>query len=417
MAQRNAILVQSHPLKLGIFGPNCSSGRTYATIPERWDTTWENNVAIAQQADAAGIECMVPIARWKGYGGESNPNGTSWESITWACGLLAATRRINVFATVHVPLNHPVVAAKQMVTADHIGRGRFGVNVVCGWNEDEFQMFGVTKKEHEGRYEQGAEWWTIVKRIWDGEGPFDFEGNHYRLKGVEGSPLPYGGAAPLMMNAGSSPSGRAFAIRYSDMHFDGVQLPEQSIDRIAETKQLARDAGRAHRVVEVGAGLRVEVDAQLVGMVDVVAAHRPRVEGDRPHLRGPADDGDLGRADLVGVAAGRELDPRRLEVVRRALRHALLEERVAAAPVARGDDHAGVHALRPALERRRPPRERAHDPVRDREVVADDIELGHGRRALGGREDHAVGARHADLAASCFDSGGGGGHAPKSYAW
>src|SRR5262249_26425313 len=236
MAQRNAMLLDGNPLKLGLFGSNCSSGRTYTTIPERWVTSWENNVEAAQMADAVGLECMVQIARWKGYGGETNPNGTSWESITWACGLLAATERINVFATIHVPLNHPVVAAKQMVTADHIGRGRFGVNVVCGWNDDEFQMFGVTKKEHGGRYAQGAEWWTIVKGIWAGEGPFDFEGAHYHLRGLEGSPLPYGGQAPMMMNAGSSLSGRAFAIRYSDMHFDNVTVPEQSIDRIAETK-------------------------------------------------------------------------------------------------------------------------------------------------------------------------------------
>jgi Luciferase-like monooxygenase len=67
-------------------------------------------------------------------GGESNPNGSSFESITWACGLLAATQRINVFCTVHVPLHHPVAAAKQMATADHIGQGHLGVNVACGWN-------------------------------------------------------------------------------------------------------------------------------------------------------------------------------------------------------------------------------------------------------------------------------------------
>jgi FMNH2-dependent dimethyl sulfone monooxygenase len=248
MAERNAILVSGNQLKLGLFGPNCSSGRSYITAPERWVTSWDNNVTLAQQADAVGLECMVPIARWQGYGGESNPNGTAWVCITWACGLLAATRRINVFATVHVPLNHPVVAAKQMVTADHIGRGRFGVNVVCGWNEDEFAMFGVTKKEHEGRYEQGAEWWEIVNRIWSGEGPFDYEGQHYQLHGVEGSPLPYGGQAPLMMNAGSSPAGRAFAIRYSDLHFDGVKSPDESIERIAETKRLGREAGRALQV-------------------------------------------------------------------------------------------------------------------------------------------------------------------------
>src|SRR5215207_2952681 len=164
MTNRNDVLRADVGLKLGLFGANVSSGRSYITAPERWVASWQNNVTLAQMADEAGFECMIPIARWKGYGGESNPNGESWESITWAAGLLAATKRINVFATVHVPLNHPLVAAKQMATVDHIGQGRFGINVVCGWNEDEFAMFGVTKKEHEERYEQGAEWWTIVKQ-------------------------------------------------------------------------------------------------------------------------------------------------------------------------------------------------------------------------------------------------------------
>ena len=168
MQQRNAVLVHGNALRLGLFGANCASGRTYATLAERWDASWENNVRLAQLADEVGIECMIPIARWKGYGGESNPNGSSFESIAWACGLLAVTRRLNVFCTVHVPLHHPLVAAKQMATADHIGQGRLGVNIVCGWNEDEFQMFGVTQHEHDERYAQGEEWWSIVKRIWAG---------------------------------------------------------------------------------------------------------------------------------------------------------------------------------------------------------------------------------------------------------
>lgn len=248
MPQRNAVIVNGNSLKLGLFGANCSSGRTYTTIPERWEATWETNVKLAQLAEEVGIECMVPIARWKGYGGETNPNGSSFESITWACGLLAETRRINVFCTVHVPLIHPIVAAKQMATADHVGRGRLGLNLVCGWNEDEFAMFGVSKQEHDDRYEQGEEWWSIIRRTWAGEGPFDFEGKHYQLRGAEGSPRPYGGQAPLMMNAGSSPTGRGFAIRYSDLHFDGVKTPEESIERIAETKRLARECGRQIQV-------------------------------------------------------------------------------------------------------------------------------------------------------------------------
>ena len=248
MSQRNAILTRGNRLKLGLFGANCSSGRSYTTIPERWVASWENNLKLARLGERLGFECMIPIARWKGYGGETNTNGSSFESVAWACGLLAATRRINVFGTIHVPLNHPVVSAKQMATADLIGRGRFGINLVCGWNDDEFNMFGVTKLEHDQRYQQGEEWWTVVRRIWSGEAPFDFEGRHYRFRGLQGAPAPYGGRPPLMMNAGVSPAGRDFAIRFSDMHFDGVRTADASAARLAESKQLARASGKELQV-------------------------------------------------------------------------------------------------------------------------------------------------------------------------
>jgi len=101
----NFPLYNDQKLKLGLFGANCSSARSYIIAPERWETTWENNVALARMAEQAGLECIVPIARWKGYGGDSDPNGSSWESITWACGLLAVTRRLTVFGTAPGPLN------------------------------------------------------------------------------------------------------------------------------------------------------------------------------------------------------------------------------------------------------------------------------------------------------------------------
>jgi alkanesulfonate monooxygenase SsuD/methylene tetrahydromethanopterin reductase-like flavin-dependent oxidoreductase (luciferase family) len=245
---RNPGLTAGNPLKLGLFGSNCSNGRSYTTVPERWDASWDNNLKLAQLAESVGLECMVPIARWKGYGGETNVNGSSFESIAWACGLLAATRRINVFCTVHVPLMHPIIAAKQMATVDHVGGGRLGVNVVCGWNEDEFHMFGLDKHEHDDRYAQGEEWWTIIRRVWTGESAFDFHGCFYELDSVQGQPLPFCGERPMMMNAGSSPRGRTFAIEHSDMHFDGVRSPEDSAARIADTKSRAIELGRRVQV-------------------------------------------------------------------------------------------------------------------------------------------------------------------------
>lgn len=247
MAERNAALVGGNRLRLGLFAANCSEGRTYTTVPERWDASWDHNVALAQMGDGLGIECMVPIARWKGYGGDTNPSAWSFESLAWACGLLALTRRINVLATVHVSLMHPLIAAKQMATADQIGHGRFGVNVVCGSHEDEFQMFGVQQLEHDARYDQGEEWWRIITRAWAGGDAFDFAGAYYRLHGVESAPGPYAGKAPLMMNAATSDAGRVFGIRNADMHFTHFRSGGEK-EHIAETKRLAREHGREIQV-------------------------------------------------------------------------------------------------------------------------------------------------------------------------
>src|SRR5947209_12631582 len=92
MAGRNPGLNQGNPLKLGLFGANCSNGRSYTTVPERWDASWDNNLALARMADELGLECLVPIARWKGYGGETNVNGSSFVSIDWALGLLRSSQ-------------------------------------------------------------------------------------------------------------------------------------------------------------------------------------------------------------------------------------------------------------------------------------------------------------------------------------
>jgi hypothetical protein len=62
-------------LKLGLFGANCSSGRAVTTVPERWSGSWPDCVRLAQMADRAGIEFMLPIGRWKGYGGDTDYQG------------------------------------------------------------------------------------------------------------------------------------------------------------------------------------------------------------------------------------------------------------------------------------------------------------------------------------------------------
>ena len=248
MAERNPGLAGGNAFKLALFGSNCSGGITFVNVPERWDGSWESNLKLTLLAEQVGIECMIPVARWKGFGGITDPSGFTLETITWACGLLAKTRKINVFGTMHVPLVHPIFAAKAMATTDHVGEGRFGLNIVCGYNQDEFDMFGMKQKEHDTRYEQGQEWWDVVKMLWSGAGPANFDGKFYQLSAVVGLPTPWGGKNPAIMNAGASSAGRGFAIRNSDLHFDHCGVPEETASRIQETKQKARDLGREIQV-------------------------------------------------------------------------------------------------------------------------------------------------------------------------
>ncbi len=80
----------------------------------------ERTPELLYSTDEAGLDFMLPLGRWIGYGGATNHNGSNFETLTWAAGILAATQRIMAFGTVHVTLINPVFAAKQMVTCHHI---------------------------------------------------------------------------------------------------------------------------------------------------------------------------------------------------------------------------------------------------------------------------------------------------------
>jgi dimethylsulfone monooxygenase len=237
-------MYNANALKIGLFGANCSCGRAVTTVSERWTGSWRDNLELAQLADAAGLDFLLPIARWKSYGPRGDYQAATLETITWATGLLAVTERITVFGTVHAPLFNPIMAAKQMVTADHVGDGRFGLNVVVGWNEGEFEMFGVHQRDHEARYDYAQEWLDVVKLIWSDRDNFDFEGKFLAHRGIRAHPKPVGGARPLIMNAGASPTGRAFAIRNCDAFFTNVM--GLSLAQQGEAVQAAKAEARAY---------------------------------------------------------------------------------------------------------------------------------------------------------------------------
>ena len=231
--------------ELGLFSFNREGGLTSTLAPERWDASWANMVTLSKAAEAAGLEFLLPLAGWRGLNGEAQRDGEFHESLTWAAGILAQTQRIHVFATIHVPFLHPIFAAKQAATCDHIGSGRLGLNLLAGYNIDEFNMFGIPFQDHDERYAYLEEWLKIVRGVWTEENGFDFDGTFFQLKDVWGGPKPLAHEnvedRPIVVSAGSSPTGRSFALRQADALFMVIADPSVIADEVRSIRAAMGD--------------------------------------------------------------------------------------------------------------------------------------------------------------------------------
>ncbi|GAB3365098.1 LLM class flavin-dependent oxidoreductase [Modestobacter lapidis] len=238
--QQTNPLFNDQKMKLGLFGTNCSYGLIMSHAPTTYEATWAHTVAIAQRADALGFEAMIPVARWKGFGGSTNFNGNCFETYTWAAGLAQATENIAIAATSHLPTIHPIVAAKQATTIDHISGGRFALNLVMGWVTPEMEIFGGEQRQHDERYAFGQEWLDYVSQLWSETGSFDFNGQYFHGRDVEAYPKPMQGPRPALVNAGNSKSGIEFSARNVDINFASLDTLENTKSYTSALKEKAR---------------------------------------------------------------------------------------------------------------------------------------------------------------------------------
>ena len=238
-------LLRKDRFKLGFFASNCSNGMSITTVPERWDASWDNNLKLARMGDAAGIDFMLPIARWIGFPGDSiNFMGSILETTTWAAGLLAATEHMAVVSTVHTAAHNPVIVAKQIATLDQIGHGRAGLNIVAGWFEPEYRALGLDlPSEHTVRYGYAQEWFDVVSKLWNDDAPFDWAGTYFKFGNVYSEPKPMRRRIPIV-NAAGSGEGRRFAVRNADFLFTPAIDLDRSVTEVRDMKEASRAAGR-----------------------------------------------------------------------------------------------------------------------------------------------------------------------------
>lgn len=213
-----ALPIDEGSVMLGIFMPNQSFGEWPTLAPNSTEWTYQQNLATVLAAEEMGMSFALPPSRWAGLPGDEIVwRGASLDSITLSAALLAATSKITLFTTMHTNLLNPVVAAKLGVGLDHIGGGRWGVNVVSGWGVQEFASMGVELLDRKHRYAYTREWLDVVEMLWrDGEATLD--GEYFKINKASGRPRPMQ-VSPLIVNAGQSYTGMRFSAERADYIF------------------------------------------------------------------------------------------------------------------------------------------------------------------------------------------------------
>ncbi len=224
----------------GVFLPVANGGWIISSTTPPLDGLWKQNREAAIVADDVGLDFVMSMGKWRGFGGETDHWGTSMESLMMMAGIAEATKRVKVWATVHTLLHNPAVTAKMITTLDHISGGRAGLNIVAGAYKDEFEQMGAwdASLSHDDRYLLAEEWTTIVKRLWS-EPSVDFDGRFFKMTDCHSEPKPLSRPRPDLICAGMSERGFRFSVRESDACFIGGRSREDHRDASRRAKAVA----------------------------------------------------------------------------------------------------------------------------------------------------------------------------------
>ncbi len=274
--------------------------RYYQDLAQRAEMALFNSIFIADQL-ALGEDVAQAPRIWL-------------EPVTTLAALAMATSRIGMIATASTTYTEPFNLARQFASLDHISNGRAAWNIVTSWLATAARNFGGTGQvSHADRYSRGEEFMSVVKALWDSWAedavvddrangrytrpdrirPINHRGDFYQVAGPLNMPrCPQG--RPVLVQAGSSDTGRRFAARHADAVFTAHVAKATAQDFYADLKALAAAEGRDPDQVLILPGL-----SPMIGSTEAEAQSLAREVDD-------LCDPEVGRKRLSGRFGGHD---------------------------------------------------------------------------------------------------------------
>jgi FMN-dependent oxidoreductase (nitrilotriacetate monooxygenase family) len=221
------------------------------------------------------------------------------EPTVLLAAIAGSTERIGLVATASTTFNEPFNLARRLASLDHISGGRAAWNAVTTYHAAAAANFGlVDVPSHDDRFARASEFVDVVTKLWDswedaaivGDSSsgvltdtariheINHEGEYFRVRGPSVLPRSPQGR-PVLVQAGTSAQGKAFAARYADVVYTAQPTLKGAQAFYAEIRQLAGVAGRDPGSIRILPGIvpvvgdtekqAWEKKAEIDGLLDI----------------------------------------------------------------------------------------------------------------------------------------------------
>jgi probable F420-dependent oxidoreductase len=230
-----------------------NSKRSYAAIR-----------SIVQQAEADGFD-SIWLADHLFYREPGQPTRGVWECWTILAALAEATQRVDLGTMVLCnSLRNPAVLAKMATAADEVSDGRLILGVGAGWNEPEYQAFGMPFDHLVSRFEEALQILRPLLR----DGQVDFAGQYYQAQNCEDVPRGPRPEGPPLLVGGLGPRLLELTARYADLWNTGYMGgPETMAGPLARIGAACQEVGR---------------DPATLGVTALIGLWFPDLQPDKP---------------------------------------------------------------------------------------------------------------------------------------
>ncbi len=222
-------------MKIGLMVFLANDRETYSKRP------YDSIRAIARQAETDGFDSIwLPDHLF--YRNPSEPTRGIWECWTMLAALAEATQRVEIGPLVACnSFRNPAILAKMATTLDEVSQGRLILGVGAGWNEPEYQAFGLPFDHRVDRFEEALQ---IIKPLLR-DGHVDFEGQHYQARNCEIAPRGPRSEGPPLMVGSEGPRMLKLTAQYADLWNTGYMgKPETMAEPLARIETACREVGR-----------------------------------------------------------------------------------------------------------------------------------------------------------------------------